>query len=313
MLSLFLEKGGDINHSITWKNKNKINNDLLYYYFKNSIESKDNITLLMFSIIMNDKYLFDLLFHFNPDINKTDSLKRNAIIYSIIFNDNDNTDMLEILINKNANINSVTKIELQPNIYEDHSVLTLACFKNLINIVKILLKNDNLIVNFQTSPNLDTALHIAARFGYDQIAKELLKFNNIYVDILNKDNKKPIDLAIEYFNNKGGEIYNVFMQYYQNKDNNNNNNNLIINSLRDNNNNENGLTDLTVYFPDKVKMNNIMETKWGQNIPRLNFGYVPEYSSDSESQHNNNIYNNNTFIEEENLYFAKFNKFQNSA
>ena len=237
MLSLFLEKGGDINHSITWKNKNKINNDLLYYYFKNSIESKDNITLLMFSIIMNDKNLFDLLIHFNPDINKVDSLNRNAIIYCIIFNDNDNTDILEILINKKANVNSIIKLEMQPNIYEDHSVLTLACFKNLINTVKVLLKDTLLNVNFQTSPNLDTALHIAARFGYDQIAKELLKFNSIYVDIQNKDNKKPIDLAIEYFNNKGGEIYNVFMQYYQNKDNNNNNNNYGMKLNNNNNNN----------------------------------------------------------------------------
>ena len=61
-------------------------------------------------------------------------------------------------------------------------------------------------------------------------------------------------------------------------------------------------------------MNNIMETKKGQNIPKLNFGYVPEYSSDSDSQQNNNngVYNN-TLMEDENLYFPKFNKFQNSA
>ena len=269
MLSLFLEKGGDINHSITWKNKNKINNDILYYYFKNSIESKDNITLLMFSIIMNDKYFFDLIIHFNPDINKVDSFNRNAIIYCIIFNDNDNTDILEILINKKANINSITKIEMQPNIYEDHSVLTLACFKNLINVVKVLLKDILLNVNFQTSPNLDTALHIAARFGYDQIAKELLTFSSIYVDIQNKDNKKPIDLAIEYYNNKGGEIYNVFMQYYQNKVNNNNinyginlnnNNNIIFN------NNLGNINNIIVNNNNMINENNINNIELRNNL-----------------------------------------------
>ena len=88
----------------------------------------------------------------------------------------------------------------------------------------------------------------------------------------------------------------------------NNDNNLIIKNIED----ESGMSDITVYFPDKIKMNNIMETKCGQNIPKLNFGYVPEYSSDSDSgqtQKNSNIYNPQI----DNLFFPKFNKFQNSA
>ena len=94
--------------------------------------------------------------------------------------------------------------------------------------------------------------------------------------------------------------------------NNSNNYNIDNNSERNNIVNESRNSDLTVYFPDKIKMNNIMETKTGQNIPKLNFGYVPEYSSDSDSQQNNIIYHN-TLMEEENLYFPKFTKFQNSA
>ena len=98
-------------------------------------------------------------------------------------------------------------------------------------------------------------------------------------------------------------------KYNNNIDENNllvkNNNNLIINNIRENSN-DSGMSGLTVYFPDKIKMNNIIETKWGKNIPKLNFGFVPEYNSDSDSQ-------NNTFIEEDNLFFHKFNKFQNSA
>ena len=89
------------------------------------------------------------------------------------------------------------------------------------------------------------------------------------------------------------------------------NNNNINNIGGDKTNNESEMSSLTVYFPDKIKMNNIMETKIGKNIPKLNFGYVPEYSSDSDSQNNNNIYDN-VLMDEENLFFAKFNKFQNS-
>ena len=83
------------------------------------------------------------------------------------------------------------------------------------------------------------------------------------------------------------------------------NNNLNNNNIKDNTN-ESEMSGLTVYFPDKIKMNNINETKWGKNIPILNFGCVPDYNSESDSQ-------NNTFIEEDNLFFHKFNKFQNSA
>ena len=103
-------------------------------------------------------------------------------------------------------------------------------------------------------------------------------------------------------------------EYNENK--NNIDNNLIINSIRDNNNNESGISDLTVYFPDKIKMKNIMETKWGKNIPKLNFGYVPEYSdldSGQQEQKNDDDYNYNIQMNDDNYFFHKFKKFQNSV
>ena len=50
---------------------------------------------------------------------------------------------------------------------------------------------------------------------------------------------------------------------YENNIDINNNNNLIINNNKDNNN-DSEMSGLTVYFPDKIKMNNIIETKWGK-------------------------------------------------
>ena len=97
----------------------------------------------------------------------------------------------------------------------------------------------------------------------------------------------------------------------QNNEEYNNENNLIIDSIG----NESEISDVTVYFPDKIKMNNIMDTKWGKNIPKLNFGYVPEYTSDSESdkngQKNNN--NNNYNAQMNDIMFANIKKFQNSV
>ena len=58
-------------------------------------------------------------------------------------------------------------------------------------------------------------------------------------------------------------------------------------------NEENNLknsSNLTIYFPDKVNMKNIMQTKEAENIPKIDFNQVPEYSfqSDEEKQNNSN-------------------------
>ena len=45
----------------------------------------------------------------------------------------------------------------------------------------------------------------------------------------------------------------------------------------------------TIYFPDKINMKNIMQTKGAENVPKLDINQVPEYSfqSDEEKQINN--------------------------
>ena len=105
------------------------------------------------------------------------------------------------------------------------------------------------------------------------------------------------------------ESKNIEQGYY---DENKYDNNLVIKSIRDDegNLNENNISGITVYFPDKIKMNNIMDTNWGKNIPKLNFGYVPEYTSENNSDKNEqNNMNDNENIE----YFQNIGKFQHSA
>ena len=75
--------------------------------------------------------------------------------------------------------------------------------------------------------------------------------------------------------------------------------------------NENSLSGITVYFPEKVKMKNIMETNWGKNIPKLNFGYVPEYTSENNTNKNEQ---NNMIVNDENAdFFQNVGKYQHSA
>ena len=51
----------------------------------NSIKEGENVTLLMFGIKIDDLKLINLVLNFNPEIDKTDFLGRNAIIYAVIF------------------------------------------------------------------------------------------------------------------------------------------------------------------------------------------------------------------------------------
>ena len=88
---------------------------------------------------------------------------------------------------------------------------------------------------------------------------------------------------------------------------------LLINSLRDNDDDNLKGSDssgITVYFPDKIKMKNIMETNWGKNIPKLNFGYVPEYSSENNTEKNDQ----DNIINDENVnFFQNIGKYQHSV
>ena len=116
MINLLLNSGADVNSPIS-------------YYNKINIDEKDNITLLMFAIIFNDIDLIKIILN-NPfiDINKIDSKNRNAIFYSVIYDNNDNNQIISLLIKNQANINSFAKIEVLNQNYEIHSIFTLACY-----------------------------------------------------------------------------------------------------------------------------------------------------------------------------------------
>ena len=69
--------------------------------------------------------------------------------------------------------------------------------------------------------------------------------------------------------------------------------------------NENNLdsSNNTVYFTDKVFMNDIMTLNNSKIVPKLDFNQVPSYRSESESDENKN----NDLIQMENIKFNKIN------
>ena len=152
----------------------------------------------------------------------------------------------------------------------------------------------------------------------------ILKNNYIILKNKNEENEKNIKtmtkkelklMQVLFLIKERGIDINSFLDEVNQISFNENAQGLIINSIRDEdiNINGNGINDMsgiTVYFPDKVKMKNIMETNWGKNIPKLNFGYVPEYSSENNTDKNDQ----NNIVNDENAdFFQNIGKYQHSV
>ena len=273
ILNIFLSSGIDVDFPIYYEKRNII------------IEEKEKITLLMFGIMCNDIDLIQLIFRYNPNLNKVDSKKRNAIIYSIIYDNKDNPEIITLLIKKGADINTIINIEMAQNIFEEHSVFTLACFKGLINIVKVLIDN-NVNYEFLTQPNCDTGLHLAAQYNHVETAKILLNNTKGISEIRNKNGFKPFDIA----RIKNNDVYKLFLNFYQSNNFNFDNNNIFNNNLNNINEGNSNSSDYgeTMEGTDKDTFTNSSMINQSINV---NQGQINLNNYDM-----NNIRNQNVFL-----------------
>ena len=60
----------------------------------------DNVSLLMYGIFQNDLDLVNIILNYHPFINQKDVNGRTPLIYAIIYNKNDSTDIIKLLIKK---------------------------------------------------------------------------------------------------------------------------------------------------------------------------------------------------------------------
>ncbi len=105
----------------------------------NNLNNEENeinemtLTLLTLAIILDDEEFVKTVLNYHDinSINKPDNKGLCAIIYSILYNKNDKTNILELLLKKGADIDRVYKINIGPNKYLHHSIFTLACSQNL--------------------------------------------------------------------------------------------------------------------------------------------------------------------------------------
>ena len=224
IIDIFLANGANVNSII---HNSRYNMD----------EEQQN-NLLMYSIITNNLELFRVVIKYKPDIFLENNNRENSLIKSILFNDENNPVMLQELLKlSNEAINS-TYFDQNNNI--THNLLTFATSQNKKNIVALLLDN-HCNINYQIPETGETAMHLAVKYDYIEIAEILKMSPNFNKNIKNNSGKTPKDISIDL---RGRIFYKGVSQMNHNnnnltKDNEFNNINNLNNNFQNMNNNIN--------------------------------------------------------------------------
>ena len=210
ILDLFLSYGANVNTIIHSTNC--------------QIEEKDQINLLMFSIITSNINLFKIVIKYNPNILLEDKNKKNSLIYSILFNDDNNPIMLQELLKLNKEAVDTIYYDQENNM--THNLLTLAASKNKKNIVALLLEY-NCDLNYQIPETGDTAMHLVVINDNVEIALLLEKHPKYIKNIKNKSGESPMDLC----RGKKGKIFYQMIASQNQSNHGNFNNNIKSNNF----------------------------------------------------------------------------------
>ena len=195
-IQLLIEKGAEQNSMFHNKTSNQ----------GPRIDEKDNVSILMYACIYADIRLIDLIVT-EKNINLKDKNGKNALFY-VLSDKGDNPDVIDALLYHNIDVNCIGKVDMGDKTFENHTALSLAATKNMVQSFKILIdKGSN--PNFKIIQTGDTILHIAVKKGNLEMVKLLLDTNKIKFEEKNKENKTVLELAME-LNDKS--IYNLIKE-----------------------------------------------------------------------------------------------------
>ena len=188
----------------------------------------------MYACLKGDINLIQTMLQYKLDINKKDKNGRNALFYAILSDKGENLDIIKLLVNNGINVNCVGIVETGRNTQASHSPLSLAAINNLKNTFLFLVEK-GADINFKSSPDKESILHIAVKNENLDIIKILLSCDNIKIDEPNKEGIKAFEIAM----NRGQNIIcNMIIEKlgedYKNKNenfNSDNNNNFLYNII----------------------------------------------------------------------------------
>ena len=195
-IQLLIEKGAEQNSMFHNKTSNQ----------GPRIDEKDNVSILMYACIYADIRLIDLIVT-EKNINLKDKNGKNALFY-VLSDKGDNPDVIDALLYHNIDVNCIGKVDMGDKTFENHTALSLAATKNMVQSFKILIdKGSN--PNFKIIQTGDTILHIAVKKGNLEMVKLLLDTNKIKFEEKNKENKTALELAMELSDKS---IYNLIKE-----------------------------------------------------------------------------------------------------
>ena len=195
-IQLLIEKGAEQNSMFHNKTSNQ----------GPRIDEKDNVSILMYACIYADIRLIDLIVT-EKNINLKDKNGKNALFY-VLSDKGDNPDVIDALLYHNIDVNCIGKVDMGDKTFENHTALSLAATKNMVQSFKILIdKGSN--PNFKIIQTGDTILHIAVKKGNLEMVKLLLDTNKIKFEEKNKENKTALELAMELTDKS---IYNLIKE-----------------------------------------------------------------------------------------------------
>ena len=170
------------------------------------IEEKDNPTILMYGCLKGDIQLITKILRSKHNVNLKDKNGKNALFYALE-SMGDNVDVINCLIADGIEVNIEAKVEYGRG-FIMHSPLSLAAKKNLKQCFTSLLRN-GANVNYKTSPDKDTVLHIAVANENLDIIKEIIHKEGALLEEKNKKGKKPSEMAAALAKT---EIYKVIIE-----------------------------------------------------------------------------------------------------
>ena len=288
IINVFLENGANVNSIV--------------HMARPQIEEKEQINLLMFSIITNNLELFKVLIKYNPNVLLEDKNKKNSLIYSILFTDDNNPFVLQELLKLNTNAVNTIYYDQEDNI--THNLLTLAASKNKKNMFALLLDN-NCNLNYQIPQTGDTAMHLSVKNDNVEIADIINKHPKYIRNITNKSGETAKDICKE---KKGKIFYQIVAKEQQaNHGNNNSNTNLPkannfgvqLNNEYNNMNNFNNQNNQNL-----MNMQNINNNSLGMSSNKKKKDKKEKFS-------NNNDFNNmnlNNMNDNEYMYYGNNNQ-----
>ena len=195
-IQLLIEKGAEQNSMFRYISSNQ----------GPRIDEKDNVSILMYACIYADIRLIDLIVT-KKNINLRDKNGKNALFY-VLCDKGDNPDVIYALISHEIDVNCIGRVDIGDKNYENHTALSLSATKNMTNSFKILIKG-GADPNYKVIQTGDTVLHIAIRKKNIEMVELLLETNQIKFDEKNKENKTPLELALEM---KDENIYNLIKE-----------------------------------------------------------------------------------------------------